>query len=66
MVETNRRIDSRSSKKERKTLLCPKEKRQSNALHITAQKPKALKQDLILSLIKIRDNIAIQQKFQPW
>jgi hypothetical protein len=43
----------------------PKEKRQHNALHITEQKAKDLKQVLILSLINIRDKIAIEQKSQP-
>jgi hypothetical protein len=41
--------------------MAEKKKRQINALHITEQKTKALKQDLIFSLIKIRDTIAIQQ-----
>jgi hypothetical protein len=41
------------------------EKRQHNALFITEQKAKGLKQALILSLINIRDKIAIQQKSQP-
>jgi hypothetical protein len=60
MVETKGRIDNRTSKKE-KHYNGRKKKRQINALHITEQKTKALKQDLIFSLIKIRDTIAIQQ-----
>jgi hypothetical protein len=43
----------------------PKEKRENNALHITEQKAKNLKQALFFSLIKIRDKIAILQKSQP-
>ena len=56
MVETKGRIDSRTSKKG-KQYNGRKKKRQNSDLHITAQKTK--------DLIKIRDKIAIQQKFQP-
>ena len=44
---------------ERKTLQWPSEERQNNPLHITAQKTKDLKQDLIFSFIKIRNKIPI-------
>ena len=62
MYGRNQRKNRQPYFEERKTLQWPKKKkRQINALHITEQKTKALKQDLIFSLIKISDTIAIQQ-----
>ena len=52
-------------RRRKESITLPKEKRQNNALHITEQKAKDLKQALIFSLIKIRDKIAIQQQSQP-
>ena len=60
----NQRTTRQPYVEERKTIQWPSEERQNNALHITAQKTKDLKQDLMFSLIKSRDKIAIQQTSQ--
>ena len=62
MYGRNQRKNRQPYVEERKTVQWPKEKRKKNALHITAQKTKDLKQDLIFSVIKIRNKIAIEQK----
>ena len=58
----NQRKNRQPYVEERKALHCRKKNEKNNALHITEQKAKDLKQALFFSLIKIRDKIAIQQK----
>jgi hypothetical protein len=64
MVETKGRIDSHTSKKGKHYIAERKTTKQCSTHHWTEAKD--LKQSLILSLINIRDKIAIQKKSQPW